>query len=145
LARGHEPVGIGARDGVFELVPARPIGFALDRDPGAVADHADPNGQRLSDREIGLADGFAPMRFRPPVLGPHEEFPFDLLRHGESIPAFCDAYFKRRLAADLLGQPRFSWGSANLVAIAETRRAYVVALQAADRGDIAPLMAFARS
>jgi Fic-DOC domain mobile mystery protein B len=54
-----------------------------------------------------------------------------------------------RLAADLLaeilGQPRFTWGSANLVAIAETRRAYVAALQAADRGDIGLLMTFARS
>ena len=54
-----------------------------------------------------------------------------------------------RLAADLLaqklGKPRFTWGSANLVAIAETRRAYVAALQAADRGDIVPLLAFARS
>jgi Fic family protein len=54
-----------------------------------------------------------------------------------------------RLAADLLaqklGQPRFTWGSANLIAIAETRRAYVAALQAADRGDIGPLMAFGRS
>lgn len=54
-----------------------------------------------------------------------------------------------RLAADLLaqklGRPRFTWGSANLVAIAETRRAYVAALQAADRGDIGPLLAFARS
>lgn len=36
-------------------------------------------------------------------------------------------------------------GSANLVAIAETRRAYVAALQAAGRGDIGPLMAFAQS
>lgn len=40
---------------------------------------------------------------------------------------------------------RFYLGSANLVAIAETRRASVAALQAADRGDIASLMAFARS
>jgi len=149
LARGHEPVGIGPRDGVFELVPARPIGFALDRDPGAVADHADPNGERLGDRDIGLADGLAPMRPSPPVLGSHKEFPFDLLRHGEPIPAFCDGSLKERLAADLLaqklGQPRFTWGSANLVAIAGTRRAYVAALQAADRGDIGPLMAFSRS
>lgn len=54
-----------------------------------------------------------------------------------------------RLAADLLaqklGQPRFTWGSANPVAIADTRRAYVAALQAADRGDTGPLLAFARS
>jgi Fic family protein len=54
-----------------------------------------------------------------------------------------------RLAADLLalrlGQPRFTWGSASLVAIAETRRAYVAPLQAADRGDIGPFLASARS
>jgi hypothetical protein len=37
------------------------------------------------------------------------------------------------------------WGSANLVAIAETCRAYVAELQAADRCDIGPLLAFARS
>lgn len=47
--------------------------------------------------------------------------------------------------APALAQACFTWGSANLVAIAETRRAYVAALQAADRGDIGPLMAFARS
>jgi len=43
------------------------------------------------------------------------------------------------------GQPRVTWGSANLVAIAETRRGYVAALQAADRGHIEPLLTFARS
>ena len=47
--------------------------------------------------------------------------------------------------AQRLGQDRFTWGSANLVAIAETRRAYVAALQCGDRGDIGPLLAFARS
>lgn len=54
-----------------------------------------------------------------------------------------------RLAADLLavqlGRPRFSWGSDNLVAVADLRRRYVDALRAADGGDIAPLLAFARS
>jgi len=54
-----------------------------------------------------------------------------------------------RLAADLLaaqlGRPRFTWGRANLVEPKETRRAYVAALRAADRHDIAPLLAFARS
>ena len=49
------------------------------------------------------------------------------------------------LVAQNLGQPRFTQASANLVAIAETRSAYVAGLQAADRGDIGPLMAFARS
>lgn len=54
-----------------------------------------------------------------------------------------------RLAADLLavqlGQERFSWGSANLVAVDEARAAYVAALKAADNHDIKPLLAFARS
>lgn len=54
-----------------------------------------------------------------------------------------------RLAADLLavqlGRPRFNWGGEALTAPAETRRRYVAALQAADRNDIAPLLAFARA
>lgn len=54
-----------------------------------------------------------------------------------------------RLVADLLamklGQPRFSWGRANLVDPGETRGAYVAALRAADGGEIEPLLAFARS
>lgn len=54
-----------------------------------------------------------------------------------------------RLAADLLltqlGQGRFSWGSANLVAVDEVRTRYVAALRAADAHDIGPLLAFARS
>lgn len=44
-----------------------------------------------------------------------------------------------------LVQACFTGGGANIVAIAEARRAKVGALQAADRGDIAPLMAFDRS
>lgn len=54
-----------------------------------------------------------------------------------------------RLAADLLavqlGRPRFTWGSANLTQLAETRERYVSALRAADGHDIAPLLEFARS
>jgi Fic-DOC domain mobile mystery protein B len=54
-----------------------------------------------------------------------------------------------RLAADLLlvsmGRPRFSWGSANLVDVSETRERYVAALRAADGHDIAPLLEFVRS
>ena len=54
-----------------------------------------------------------------------------------------------RLAADLLivqlGGSRFSWGRVNLVEAADTRRAYIRALQAADANDIAPLLTFARS
>ena len=54
-----------------------------------------------------------------------------------------------RLMADLLaehlGQPRFTWGSRNLIDASATRQAYIAALQAADAHDYAPLLAFARS
>jgi Fic-DOC domain mobile mystery protein B len=54
-----------------------------------------------------------------------------------------------RLMADLLvehfGQSRFTWGRSSLVDASETRQAYISALQAADRRDIAPLLTFARS
>lgn len=54
-----------------------------------------------------------------------------------------------RMAADLLavqlGLERLSWGRANLVEAAETRRAYVAALRAADDHDMGPLLAFART
>jgi Fic-DOC domain mobile mystery protein B len=54
-----------------------------------------------------------------------------------------------RLAADLLltsmDRPRFSWGSANLVDVSETRRRYVAALRAADGHDFTPLLEFVRS
>jgi Fic-DOC domain mobile mystery protein B len=54
-----------------------------------------------------------------------------------------------RLMADLLverlGQPRFTWGSRSLVDANDTRKDYIAALQAADRRDIALLLAFARS
>jgi len=54
-----------------------------------------------------------------------------------------------RLMADLLverlGQPRFTWGRRSLVDASETRQQYIAALQAADRRDIVPLLAFARS
>lgn len=54
-----------------------------------------------------------------------------------------------RLAADLLivqlGGRRFSWGRESLIEAAQTRRAYVGALQAADAHDITPLLVFART
>ncbi|MFA5990235.1 MAG: mobile mystery protein B [Sphingomonas sp.] len=49
------------------------------------------------------------------------------------------------LLAQQLGQSRFSWGSQNLVDANTTRAAYVTALRAADRHDLEPLIAFARS
>jgi Fic-DOC domain mobile mystery protein B len=54
-----------------------------------------------------------------------------------------------RLAADTLavrlGRDRFSWGSGDLVEIADLRRRYVDALRAADGHDIGPLLEFVRS
>lgn len=55
-----------------------------------------------------------------------------------------------RLMADLLlvhilGRPRFSWGSRNLVHAGECRKRYIGALQAADRHEYAPLFEFVRS
>ena len=54
-----------------------------------------------------------------------------------------------RLAADLLadrlGRPVFSWGQSDLVHIGDARAVYVAALKAADAGDLAPLLVFARS
>lgn len=54
-----------------------------------------------------------------------------------------------RLMADLLieqlGQPRFTWGSRSLIDASATRQHYIAALQDADRRDIVPLIAFARS
>ncbi len=54
-----------------------------------------------------------------------------------------------RLMADLLvmslGKQRFSWGRANLRNAGAMRQTYIAALRAADRHDIGPLLAFARS
>ena len=54
-----------------------------------------------------------------------------------------------RTAADLLlvrlGRPRFTWGRANLVSAGKNRATYIAALHAADKHDIAPLLAFVRS
>ena len=54
-----------------------------------------------------------------------------------------------RLAADLLivrlGGSRFTWGRANLQTQGDVRRAYINALQAADKHDFTSLVAFARS
>lgn len=54
-----------------------------------------------------------------------------------------------RLVADLLivrlGGSRFTWGRANLQAKGDVRRAYINALQSADKHDFTSLVAFARS
>lgn len=54
-----------------------------------------------------------------------------------------------RLMADVLaklqGCPEFTWGGAEIVAQGDIRRGYIDALRTADKGDIAPLLEFARS
>jgi len=54
-----------------------------------------------------------------------------------------------RLMADVLARrqarPLFTWGGADIVRQGDFRRRYIDALQAADRNDIQPLLAFARS
>lgn len=49
------------------------------------------------------------------------------------------------LLVHLLGQPRFTWGSGNLVNAGDCRQQYINALRAADRLDYSQLLAFARS
>jgi Fic-DOC domain mobile mystery protein B len=53
-----------------------------------------------------------------------------------------------RLMADLirtrLGSVPFTWGGRNLSSASDTRRTYIDALRTADRGDLAPLLDFAR-
>jgi Fic-DOC domain mobile mystery protein B len=55
-----------------------------------------------------------------------------------------------RLLADIVvsklyGLPVFSWGAANLVKQSDSRSAYLAAMKAADRGNIQPLLNFARA
>lgn len=54
-----------------------------------------------------------------------------------------------RLIADVLvmklGNPAFTWGSANLVEEGATRARYLEAIRTADDGEIQPLLQFARS
>lgn len=54
-----------------------------------------------------------------------------------------------RLIADVLVQrqsrPVFTWGGADIVRAGDFRRSYIDALRAADKNDMQPLLAFARS
>jgi Fic-DOC domain mobile mystery protein B len=44
-----------------------------------------------------------------------------------------------------LNRPQFTWGTTNIVADTDVRRAYIDALKAADKGDYGPLRIFVRS
>ncbi len=54
-----------------------------------------------------------------------------------------------RLIADVvavkLGRPVFAWGGLSLIKPGEAREKYLQAMRAADAGDVAPLIEFARS
>jgi len=54
-----------------------------------------------------------------------------------------------RAITDLLtssrGEPRFTWGGANLDSPSEMRSRYIGSLRAADGGDYGPLLEFVRS
>lgn len=67
-----------------------------------------------------------------------------------SIHPFPDGNGRHaRLMADLIvqqsGRPVFSWGGKSLVETSELRSRYVDALRRADKGDLGPLVDFARS
>lgn len=49
------------------------------------------------------------------------------------------------LLVHLLKQPRFTWGSGNLINAGDCRKQYIDALRAVDRYDFEPLLAFVRS
>jgi len=49
------------------------------------------------------------------------------------------------VVARRLGKPEFTWGRADIVRAGDFRRSYIDALRAADKNDIQPLLAFARS
>jgi len=49
------------------------------------------------------------------------------------------------LLVHLLKQPRFTWGSGNLINAGDCRKQYITALRAADQNDFGPLLIFVRS
>jgi Fic-DOC domain mobile mystery protein B len=92
------------------------------------------NTRYQADHQVFPADELA-VRFHHQLVAIHP-FPNGNGRHA-------------RLMADLLvqrlGRPRFSWGGASLVEANEVRCTYLEALRAADKHNIALLLAFARS
>lgn len=60
--------------------------------------------------------------------------------NGRHARLITDLLLERTLAAT-----RFSWGGEEIIEANDCRQQYIRALQAADRGDYAPLLAFVRS
>jgi Fic-DOC domain mobile mystery protein B len=59
--------------------------------------------------------------------------------NGRHARLFADTFLHGR------SQVRFTWGNAGLTADDDARKEYISALRIADKGDFAPLLAFARS
>ena len=116
---------------------------------------------RQAETNIGRADWWALRDHLHQLLGniraqvdhqarDPDEIAIDFHHQLVSIHVFPNGNGRHaRLAADLLairlGREPFSWGHSDLVAIGDARNAYRAALKAADAGDLAPLLAFARS
>jgi Fic-DOC domain mobile mystery protein B len=115
---------------------------------------------RSSERNIGVAPYMVPVAMRQTIddarywveqkSWPPDELAVRFSHKLVSVHPFPNGNGRwSRLAGDLLatqlGEKRFTWGSASIVSISDTRRGYVDALKQADGGDIAPLLAFARS
>lgn len=115
---------------------------------------------RTGERNIGIPSYEIPMTLRD-LLGdarawlehgsyPPDEITVRVHHRLVQIHPFPNGNGRHaRLMADLiiisLGRERFSWGSANLQDAGSVRRDYIAALKAADKYDIDPLLAFARS
>jgi Fic-DOC domain mobile mystery protein B len=90
---------------------------------------ADTSPRQMSDDEIAIR-----LHHRLVVIHP---FPNGNGRHARTVAD---------LLADSLDRPLFSWGGGGgLANPGDARSAYIAALVAADRGDLAALVAFARS
>jgi Fic-DOC domain mobile mystery protein B len=115
---------------------------------------------RSSERNIGVAPHMVPVAMRQTVddakywveqkSWPPDELAVRFSHKLVSVHPFPNGNGRwSRLAGDLLamqlGEQRFTWGSASIVSISDTRKTYVQALKKGDAGDIAALLTFARS
>jgi Fic-DOC domain mobile mystery protein B len=116
---------------------------------------------RTSEKNIGRGDGWALQQHLHQLLGniaaqvehggrDPDEIAIDFHHQLVAIHVFPNGNGRHaRLAADLLaerlGRPVFTWGQTDLVDVGDARAVYVAALRAADAGDLAALLAFARS
>jgi Fic-DOC domain mobile mystery protein B len=119
---------------------------------------------RTTDRNLGVpfwqirvdmqnleADASAWLASTGEAVWGHDEVAVRLGHRLVSIHPFPNGNGRwSRLASDALvaalGGRRFTWGGASLTEASQLRRAYICALQAADRdGDFGPLRTFARS